>query len=78
MLLVGCVSTKIVTVEKTVVPDIVFPIFPLAEKMTDNKDGTVTVPSEWVVRLMEYKIRIEETERDYNDLKYIYEEKKHE
>lgn len=75
MLLTGCVSTKIVTVEKTVVPELVFPIFPLAEKMTDNKDGTVTVPSEWVVRLMEYKIRIEETERDYNDLKYIYEEK---
>jgi hypothetical protein len=50
-------------VEKTIVPEISFPIFPLAENMTDNKDGTVTVPAEWVVLLEEYHIRIMETEK---------------
>ena len=51
MLLTACQSTQVITVEKVTVPDIAFPVFPLAEKMTDNKDGTVTVPSEWIVRL---------------------------
>lgn len=73
MLLTGCVSTEIITVEKTVVPEITFPIFPLAESMRDNKDGTVSVPYEWLVRLEEYHIMIGETEKNYNELKYLYE-----
>lgn len=72
MLLTACQSPQIVTVEKTIVPEISFPIFPLAENMTDNKDGTVTVPSEWVILLEEYHIRIMETEKNYNDLKEMY------
>ena len=75
MLLLGCVSPQIVTVEKTVVPEIVFPNFPLADKMTDNKDGTVSVPNEWLVRLEEYHIRIGETEKNYEMLKELYEGK---
>lgn len=73
MLLTACVSTEPITVEKVVVPELTFPIFPLADSMTDNKDGTVSVPSEWLVRLEEYHIRINSTEEYYNGLKEIYE-----
>lgn len=73
MLLTACVSTEPIIVEKVVVPEIVFPVFPLAEKMTDNKNGTVSVPSEWLVRLEEYHIRINATEDYYNELKDVYE-----
>ena len=59
--------------EKAVVPEITFPTFPLAEEMTDNKDGTVTVPSDWIVRLEEYHIRIKATEEYYDGLREIYE-----
>lgn len=71
-LLTACASTEIITIEKTVVPSISFPIFPLAESMSDNKDGTVSVPYEWLVRLEEYHIMIEATEKTYNELKEIY------
>ena len=74
MPLTACQSTKIITVEKTYVPEIVFPAFPLAETMTDNKDGTVTVPSEWIVQLEEYHIRIEEAEKTYEDVLELYKE----
>lgn len=73
MLLTACVSTEPIIVEKVVVPELTFPIFPLADSMTDNKDGTVSVPSEWLVRLEEYHIRINSTEEYYNGLKEIYE-----
>lgn len=74
MLLTACVSTEPIIVEKVVVPEIVFPVFPLADKMTDNKNGTVSVPSEWIVRLEEYHIKINSTEEYYNGLKEIYEQ----
>lgn len=73
MLLTACASTEPIVVEKMVVPEITFPTFPLADSMTDNKDGTVSVPSEWLVRLEEYHIRINSTEDYYNGLKEIYE-----
>lgn len=73
MLLTACVSTEPIVVEKVVVPEIVFPTFPLADSMTDNKNGTVSVPSEWLVRLEEYHIRINSTEEYYNGLKEVYE-----
>lgn len=73
MLLTACVSTEPIIVEKVVVPEITFPTFPLADSMTDNKDDTVSVPSEWLVRLEEYHIRINSTEEYYNGLKEIYE-----
>lgn len=40
-----------------------------------NPDGTVSVSGEWLVRLAEYRIRIEETEKNYNDIKALYEGK---
>ena len=54
-------------------PEISFPIFPALEGESENADGSVTVPADWIVRLAEYKIRIEETEKNYNDLKALYE-----
>lgn len=73
MPLTSCISAKIEYVEKPVVPAISFPIFPELENERLNEDGSVTVPTDWIIRLAEYKIRIEETENDYNDLKALYE-----
>jgi len=71
-LLTSC-TTSTEYVSKPVVPGITFPIFPALENETINTDGSVTVPAEWIVRLAEYKIRIKETESNYNDLKALYE-----
>ena len=69
-LLTSCVSN---TVYKTAVPEIDFPKFPLAEKLTNNEDGTCTVNSEWIVQLAEYSIRIQEVENNYKEIKTLYE-----
>ena len=71
-LLTSCISAKIEYIDKPVVPEINFPIFPALENEVLNEDGSVTVPADWIVRLAEYKIRIEETESNYNDLKALY------
>ena len=53
-------------------PEITFPFFPVLEDAQENADGTITVSREWIVELAEYKIRIEETEANYNELKALY------
>lgn len=73
MQLKGCQSVKLVTVDKYVVPPITFPIFPLAEQIIPNEDGTSTVPSDWIINLAEYQLLIEETENNYKELKELYE-----
>lgn len=70
MLLISCVSN---TVYKTVVPDLDFPTFPLADVMTDNGNGTTAVDNGWIIRLAEFYIRYSETENDYKEIKKIYE-----
>ena len=70
MLLTSCVSN---TVYKIVVPDLDFPKFPKADIMNENGDGTITVDEQWIVRLAEYSIRIEETEYNYKELKAFLE-----
>lgn len=72
-LLTSCVSAKIEYIEKPCLPELNFPVFPELKNERLNEDGSVTVPADWVVRLAEYKIRIEETESSYNDLKALYE-----
>lgn len=72
-LLTSCVSN---TVTKFVVPDLDFPTFPLADTIEDNGDNTSTVDNQWLVRLAEYYIRINETENNYNDIKELYEKEK--
>jgi len=68
----SCVSGKIEYVEKPYIPEINFPIFPVLEDALENEDGTVTVSSEWIIELAEYKIRIEETKQNYNEIKELY------
>lgn len=58
------------------VPEITFPDFPSLSGAVQNTDGTVTVPDAWLVRLAEYKIRIDETRRNYEDLRLMMEDKK--
>lgn len=70
MLSTSCVSN---TVYKTVVPDLDFPTFPLADVMLDNGNGTTSVDNEWIVRLAEFYIRYSETESDYKEIKKLYE-----
>lgn len=70
MLLTSCVSN---TVYKTVVPDLDFPTFPLADVMSDNGNGTTSVDNDWIVRLAEFYIRYSETESDYKEIKELYE-----
>lgn len=72
-LLSSCASNG--TREKVFVPDLVFPVFPSLDSGVKNPDGTVSVSGEWLVRLAEYRIRIEETEKNYNDIKALYEGK---
>ena len=72
-LLMSCISARTEYVDRPFVPEIVFPIFPALDGETRNDDGTVIVPGEWIVWLAEYKIRIEETERNYNGIKALYE-----
>ena len=74
MLSMACRSTEVVTIERIRVPLLTFPEFPLADSMTDNKDGTVTVDSQWIANLEEYHIHYEETKKNYEMLKELYEQ----
>ena len=73
MLLMSCISAKTEYIDRPVVPEISFPVFPALENEVLNDDGSVSVPADWIMRLAEYKIRIEETEKNYEDLKALYE-----
>ena len=68
-LLMGCQSTKI----KYKVPEIDFPEFPLAEEIIDNKDGTCTVPTEWIIQLRVYQIKMEMEIATYEEIKNYFE-----
>lgn len=67
----SCKTTE-TAVEKVIVPEIEFPAFPVLVGSVKNENGTVTVPWIYLVRLAEYKIRIEETEKTYRDLRAMY------
>lgn len=58
------------------VPEITPPDFPSLSGAVRNDDGTVTVPDMWLVRLAEYRIRIEEMCHDYEDLRRMMMEDK--
>ena len=70
MLLTGCQSTKIEY--RVYVPTLDTPVFPLAENIRDNKDGTCEVPSEWIVQLEEFHIKYDCLVLEYQDLKKLY------
>ena len=71
MLLQGCQSTKKI---EYVVPDIDFPVFPLADSITNNNDGTCTVNDEWIVQLRMFQIDYERCEKDYRQIKEVWNE----
>ena len=71
MLLTSCVSN---TVYKTIVPDLDFQPFPLADVMSDNGNGTTSVDNGWIIRLAEFYIRILKLESDYKEIKELYED----
>lgn len=66
-LLTSCASVR--TAER--VPEIVFPVFPALDEC-ERTDRGVIVSEEWIVRLAEYRILIEETEKTYNDIRGLY------
>lgn len=70
MLLVTLLTSCLTVSEKIIVPELAFPKFP---KMELAEKG-VTVSDDWIVRLAEYKILIEETEKNYNDIKSLCKE----
>lgn len=71
MLLTSCKSVETVVVEKEVVPPLVFPPFPVLGDVV-RENGRVSVSEEFLIELARYKIRIEETQRNYEDLCLIY------
>ena len=71
MLLTSCVTERIV--EKPVVPELYFPRFPTIDVIERTENGVV-FGNQSVVDLAEYKIRIEETEKNYTEMKELYNE----
>ena len=57
---------------KHIVPDIDFPKFPVLEREI-HSDGSWTIPEQSVDALAEYYIRIQETEKNYKDIKRLLE-----
>ena len=78
MLLSTCQSPRVVTVERTVVPELVFPIFPGKAEWAERnlKERTITIPEDWYVQIDKFRINYECLEADYNSIKKIYEEKR--
>ena len=68
--MISCQSVKIE--HKYIVPDIEFPQFPELDR-TINEDGSWTIPKEDIDLLAKYYIRIQETEKNYNDIKRLLE-----
>ena len=71
-LLTCCQSPRQVVVDKPYVPELVFPPFPALFGAERNKDGTVTVSEDWVIRLAEFRIRLEELEANYEGMKALF------
>ena len=67
--LTSCATTKVEA--RVVVPGITFPIFPDLTGAEETESGVV-VPKDWIVSLARYRILIEETEKNYNEIKALY------
>lgn len=70
-LLTCCRSNK-VYIDRPHVPELVFPIFPALEDSVRNQDGSVTVSAEWILRLAEYRIRMDETELNWREYTRLF------
>lgn len=76
VLLTACNSTKKIELDDEVVtyivPDIVFPTFPPMPQVEIREDGSVNVSEGWIIELAEYKIKMNEALRVYNNIKELY------
>lgn len=70
LLMTSCQSVRVE--RKYIVPDIDFPKFPALDREI-NADGSWTIPAQSVDALAEYYTRIQETEKNYNDIKRLLE-----
>lgn len=70
LLMTSCQSVRVEY--KYIVPDIDFPKFPALEREV-HSDGSWDIPKQSVDALAEYYIRIQETEKDYKDIKRLLE-----
>lgn len=70
LLMTSCQSVKVE--RKYIIPDIDFPKFPALDREI-NADGSWTITKDSVDCLAEYYIRIQETEKNYKDIKRLIE-----
>lgn len=68
--LMSCATTKVETAT-VIVPNINFPIFPDLIDAEETESG-VLVSKDWIVSLARYRILIEEAEKNYNEIKGLY------
>lgn len=70
MPLMSCVTRKVEDAT-VIVPNINFPIFPDLIDAQETENGVI-VSKEWIVNLARYRILIEETEKNYYEIKGLY------
>lgn len=72
MLLTSCVSNRVE--KEVIVPELNFPVFPVLESYERNEEEKkVTVSEAWIIRLAEFRIHYEESVKNYEAIKALYE-----
>ena len=72
MLLTSCVSSR--GEKEVIVPELDFPVFPVLDGYERNEEEEkVTVSEDWIIRLAEFQIHYEETAKNYEAIKALYE-----
>lgn len=71
----SCLTNKVVYVDRYVVPEITFPIFPALEREI-HKDGSWTIPKEDVDSLAEFYVKYQSTIETYKHNKDLFEKAK--
>ena len=57
-----------------IVPELNFPVFPVLDGYERNEEEKkVTVSEAWIIRLAEFQIHYEETAKNYEAIKALYE-----
>lgn len=69
MLLTSCASSRVE--KEVIVPELNFPVLDGYERNEDEKK--VTVSEAWIIRLAEFQIHYEETAKNYEAIKALYE-----
>ena len=72
--LLTCCKTPPPQIDTLPFPELVFPAFPALENAERAENGVI-VSESWIVALAEYKIKIAETQKNYEAWRAIYEVK---